>query len=126
MQEHMQELERIRSRAATLNQRDALLTHKYADDPKFMRIHKRLMSNPPPIGTDAQIFPVLMDLKRLADSQVLANQRMLQNEPYFTAEMMPAIKQALQAHGLPFTLPQLKFVGTTLSQEYFHERTWAQ
>ena len=84
------------------------------------------MSNPPPIGTDAQIFPVLMDLKRLADSRVLANQRMLQNEPYFTAEMMPAIKQALQAHGLPFTLPQLKFVGTTLSQEYFHERTWAQ
>ena len=126
MKEHMQELERIRSRAAALNQRDALLTHKYADDPKFMRIHKRLMSNPPPIGTDAQIFPVLMDLMRLADSRVLANQRMLQNEPYFTAEMMPAIKQALQAHGLPFTLPQLKFVGATLSQEYFHERTWAQ
>ena len=126
MQEHMQELERIRARAAALNQRDALLTHKYADDPKFMRIHKRLMGNPPPIGTDAQIFPVLMELKRLADSRVLANQRMLQNEPYFTAEMMPAIKQALQAHGLPFTLPQLRFIGTTLSQEYFHERTWTQ
>lgn len=126
MQEHMQELERIRARAAALNQRDALLTHKYADDPKFMRIHKRLMGNPPPIGTDAQIFPVLMELKRLADSRVLANQRMLQNEPYFTAEMMPAFKQALQAHGLPFTLPQLRFIGTTLSQEYFHERTWTQ
>lgn len=126
MQQEMETLSRIRSRAAVLNQRDALLTHKYGDDPKFMRIHKRLMSNPPPIGTDAQIFPVLMDLKRQADSRVLANQRMLQNEPYFTAEMMPAIKQALQSHGLPFTLPQLKFVGATLSQEYFHERTWAQ
>ena len=50
----------------------------------------------------------------------------LLNEAYFVQDMMPVIKRALTSHGLSFTLPQLKMVGHTLSQEYFHERNWAQ
>lgn len=125
MKESMETLDSIRSRAAALNRKDAMLTQKYENDPKFMRIHKRLRENPPPIGSDVQLFQVLLELKHAADDKVLANSRILQNEAYFTTDMLPTIKQALTAHHLPFNMPQLKFVGQTLAQEYFHERKWA-
>ena len=126
MQDSISVLDSIRSRVTVLNQKDAMLTAKYENDPKYMRIHKRLRTSPPPLGTDIQLFPVLLDLKHIADDKVLANSRMLLNEAYFVQDMMPVIKRALTSHGLSFTLPQLKMVGHTLSQEYFHERTWAQ
>ena len=126
MQKNISILDSIRSRVTVLNQKDAMLTAKYENDPKYMRIHKRLRTSPPPLGTDIQLFPVLLDLKHIADDKVLANSRMLLNEAYFVQDMMPVIKRTLSTHGLPFTLPQLKMVGHTLSQEYFHERNWAQ
>lgn len=126
MQDSISILDSIRSRVMVLNQKDAMLTAKYENDPKYMRIHKRLRTSPPPLGTDIQLFPVLLDLKHIADDKVLANRRMLLNEAYFVQDMMPVIKRALTSHGLSFTLPQLKMVGYTLSQEYFHERTWVQ
>ena len=121
----MDQFKRIYTYAAALNKRDAMLTQKYEGDPKFMRIHKRLRNNPPPIGTDIQLFPVLIDLKHIADSKVMANSGVLRNEAYFTQDMMPVIRQTVTAHGLPITYPQLQFFGATLSQEYFHERAWA-
>lgn len=125
MQGYMAELERIHKAAERMNLRDTMLTNKYENDPKFMRIHKRLRESPPPLGTDTQLFPVLLSLKHIADEKVLSNSRMLANEPYFIRDMLPSIKQALVAHNLPFTAAQIKMVGQTLSSEYFHERNWA-
>lgn len=125
MKASMSTLDSIRNRAAALNRKDAMLTQKYENDPKFMRIHKRLRENPPPIGSDVQLFQVLLELKHAADDKVLANNRILQNEAYFTTDMLPTIKQALTAHHMSFNMPQLRFVGQTLAQEYFHERKWA-
>ena len=125
MKHAMDQLNRICTFATALNKRDAMLTQKYEGDTKFMRIHKRLRNNPPPIGTDIQLFPVLLDLKHIADSKVMANSGVLRNEAYFTMDMMPVIRQTVTAHGIPITYPQLQFFGATLSQEYFHERRWA-
>ena len=125
MQDSMEQFNRIYAYAAALNKRDAMLTQKYEGDVKFMRIHKRLRSNPPPLGTDIQLFPILIDLKHLTDDRVMANSGVLKNEAFFTQDMMPVIKKTVTAHGLPITYPQLQFFGNTLSQEYFHERAWA-
>lgn len=125
MREDMTALDRIRGRAADLNRRDAMLTQRYENDPRFMRIHKRLRANPPPIGTDVQIHQVLMSLKRTADERVMMNSGLLRNEVYFTQALMPDIIAALRTSHLPFTLPQVQFVGQTISREYFRERTWA-
>ena len=125
MKNAMDQFNRIYNYAAALNKRDAMLTQKYEGDTKFMRIHKRLRSNAPPIGTDIQLFPVLIDLKHITDSKVMANSGILRNEAYFTQDMMPVIRQTVKTHGLPITYPQLQFFGATLSQEYFHERSWA-
>ena len=125
MNQASSQFERIRAYAERLNNRDAMLTRKYEGDYKYMRIHKRLRNNPPPIGTDSQLFPILIELKHIADNKVMENSGVLRNEAYFTQDMMPVIKQTVTAHGLPITYPQLQFFGATLSQEYFHERAWA-
>ena len=125
MQDTMGQFNRIRAYAERLNQQDAMLTRKYGGDPKYMRIHKRLRRNPPPLGTDIQLFPVLIEVKQQAEAKVIANSGILRNEAYFTRDMLPVIKESLQSHGLPFDYQQLMFFGNTLSQEYFHERTWA-
>lgn len=125
MRDDMSALERIRIRAAELNRQDDMLTRRYENDPRFMRIHKRLRSNPPPIGTDVQIHQVLLRLKHTADERVMMNSGLLQNEAFFTRSLMPDIITSLRDCHLPFTLPQVDFVGRTISQEYFRERTWA-
>ena len=125
MREDMTALDRIRAQAAELNRRDAMLTQRYENDPRFMRIHKRLKANPPPIGSDVQIHQVLMRLKHSTDESVMMNSGILRNEAYFTKALMPQIIDALRSSHLPFTLPQVQFMGQTISREYFRERTWA-
>ena len=124
MKQDMEVLENIRKKAADLNRRNAMLMQKYENDPRFMRIHKRLRSNPPPIGTDVQIQEVLMRLKHATDERVMMNSGILRNEAYFTRSLLPEIIAALQASHLPVTGPQVEFVGQTISREYFHERAW--
>ena len=102
-----------------------MLTRKYQGDPKYMRIHKRLRTNPPPLGTDVQLFPVLIEIKQKAEEKVFANSGILKNEAFFTRDMLPVIKQSMTDHGMAFSYQQLMFFGNTLSQEYFHERAWA-
>ena len=125
MRENMNALDRIRAQAAELNRRDAMLTQRYENDPRFMRIHKRLKANPQPIGSDVQIHQVLMRLKHSTDESVMMNSGILRNEAYFTQSLMPQIINALRTSHLTFTLPQVQFLGQTISREYFRERIWA-
>ena len=101
MREDMTALDRIRAQAAELNRRDAMLTQRYENDPRFMRIHKRLKANPPPIGSDVQIHQVLMRLKHSTDESVMMNSGILRNEAYFTKALMPQIIDALRSSHVP-------------------------
>ena len=77
MKQNIQELERIRKAAAQQNLRDQMLCAKYKNDVKYMRTHKRIKANPPPIGSDPVIFDVLIGIKVAVDQKVLKNQRMM-------------------------------------------------
>ena len=124
MREDMTALDGIRKRAADLNRRDAMLAQRYGHDDRFMRIHKRLRSGPLPIGSDMQIYKLLMSLKRTSDERVLLNSGILRNEPYFIRALKPDIYDSMQAGGLPIDPRRLDFVAQTISREYFRERTW--
>lgn len=119
------ELDRIRKAAEQQNLVDRMLTAKYDNDPKFMRTHKRLKETPPPIASDLVLHKVLLDLKHQIDVRVLSNARLLDNEPYFLTDIFPLIKHELTIRGVQFTAPQVKYVGTCISNEYFGERKWA-
>lgn len=125
MTANITELDRIRKAAEQRNLQDQMLTAKYENDPKFMRTHKRLKETPPPIASDPVLHKVLLSLKHKIDERILANQRLLNNEPYFLQDMFPLIKQELNASGVPVTASQIRYVGTCISNEYFSERNWA-
>lgn len=124
MKSNIDELERIRKAAAQQNLKDQMLCAKYGNDAKYMRTHKRLKENPPPIGSDPVIFGILMGVKTEVDQKVLKNQRMMDNHAYFTQEIMPTIIQACRNHGVQPTLEQARYIDTCISSEYFAERTW--
>lgn len=124
MKQNIQELERIRKAAAQQNLRDQMLCAKYKNDVKYMRTHKRIKANPPPIGNDPVIFDVLMGIKVAVDQKVLKNQRMMDNHKYFSSEIMPDIIQSCRSNGVQPTASQVKFMEACISSEYFAERTW--
>lgn len=125
MTANMAELERIKKAAERLNHADNMLVAKYEGDVKFMRTHKRLRENPPPIANDIVINQILLGLKHRVDDQIIANSHLLDNEPYFMQGMFPLIKQEFDKHHLKYSASQIKYVGVCISNEYFTERNFA-
>ena len=125
MTANMEDLERIRKAAEQKNLADSMLAAKYEGDVKFMRTHKRLKENPPPIAGDITINQILLSLKHSVDAQILANNHLLDNEPYFMQGMFPLIKQEFDKHNLKYSASQVKYVGICISNEYFTERDFA-
>lgn len=125
MTANMAELERIKKAAERLNHADNMLAAKYEGDVKYMRTHKRLRENPPPIANDIVINQILLGLKHRVDDQIIANSHLLDNEPYFMQGMFPLIKQEFDKHHLKYSAAQVKYVGTCISNEYFTERNFA-
>lgn len=125
MTANMEELERIRKAAEQKNHADSMLAAKYEGDVKFMRTHKRLKENPPPIASDVTISQILLSLKHSVDAQIIANSHLLDNEPYFMQGMFPLIKQEFDRHHLKYSASQVKYVGICISNEYFTERNFA-
>lgn len=125
MTANMAELERIRKAAEKLNHADNMLAAKYEGDVKYMRTHKRLRENPPPIANDIVINQILLGLKHRVDDQIIANSHLLDNEPYFMQGMFPLIKQEFDKHHLKYSAAQVKYVGVCISNEYFTERNFA-
>lgn len=125
MTANMAELERIKKAAEKLNHADNMLAAKYEGDVKYMRTHKRLRENPPPIANDIAINQILLGLKHRVDDQIIANSHLLDNEPYFMQGMFPLIKQEFDKHHLKYSASQIKYVGVCISNEYFTERNFA-
>ncbi len=125
MTENITELDRIRKAAEQKNLADQMLCGKYENDPKYMRTHKRLRETPPPVGTDPVIHHVLLGLKHEIDRRVLSNEHLLDNEPFFTRDLLPLIRQAYKDNALAFNAGQIQNIGTIISNEYFSERKWA-
>lgn len=125
MTANMAELERIKKAAERLNHADNMLAAKYEGDVKYMRTHKRLRENPPPIANDIVINQILLGLKHRVDDQIIANSHLQDNEPYFMQGMFPLIKQEFDKHHLKYSASQIKYVGVCISNEYFTERNFA-
>lgn len=125
MTANIAELERIRKAAEQRNLVDQMLTKKYENDPKFMRTHKRLRETQQSLASDPVLNKVLLSLKHKIDERILANERLLNNEPYFLQDMFPLIKQELKASGISVTASKVKYIGTCISNEYLGERNWS-
>ena len=124
MKELTEDLSDLQRRAEARNHADEMLAAKYDGDVKYMRTHKRIMSNPPPIADALTVHSVLMTVKQQADDRIAHNESILDNEPYFFRELRPFIKDACKKKNVTLGRTQLDFIDTCISQEYFAERNW--
>ena len=124
MTENISILNKIRKLADKKNLVDQMLVEKYDNDPKFMRTHKRLKESPPSVASEAKLYRILINLKHNIDNQVISNKRLLNNEPYFINDIYRLVKQELDRNEVQYTIAQIKFIGSCISNEYINERDW--
>lgn len=124
MKKMTEELDALRKRAEQHNHADQMLAAKYGGDVKFMRTHKRIMGTPPPIADAMTVHKILIFVKTKVDDQIAHNEGILDNEAFFIKSLQPFIITACKQEGTKVSMPQIKFIDTCLSQEYFAERNW--
>lgn len=122
MEQNIRELNRIYNLARELERKNKLLTEKYQNDVKYMRIHKRLSEKDPLTDSEFKLFEALNDLKQAIDEQILQNAHQMENETF--VERMIAqlvIKEIHKKHGIPLNPEKTKYIGHLVFKEYMNE-----
>ncbi len=115
-------LRKIHERAMELNRENERLRAKYANDPKYARIHKRLTERGTISQKQLQLFDALTAVKQDADMHVLQNTRLLDNEEYFNKMTMPyVIRRFKNGAGIPLDVNAAKYVNGLITKEYMDE-----
>ncbi len=115
-------LKKIHEKINELNRRNALLKHKYEEDAKYARIHKRLMQNETLSKKQSKIHEALMDVKKETDEKVLNNSGILDNERYFSKLMMRTIIQTFKkAHNIEINPESTSYISSLVLREYINE-----
>lgn len=120
-------LKEIHAKILELNRQNKLLQTKYDNDPKYCRIHKRLVEKGGLTKRESQLFEALQSVKSEADLQVIQNSRLLQNEGYLDKMMIKlVINQFVKQNNIKLNPETSKFINNLVVQEYtneFHGRT---
>ncbi|WP_158275780.1 type I restriction endonuclease [Bifidobacterium catulorum] len=117
------EINELKRQADELNRRNDLLERKYDGDAKFMRIHKAMMRDEPPV-TDSRttLFKVLSAAKKAVDSMVEHNAASLDQPASFTRSLGPKVLSAFRDAGVPCSISQVRSTAGRIYNEYSNER----
>lgn len=127
-------LNQIHEKVKELNRENNQLKAKYHGDPKYTRIHKRMLEHGSLTEPERCIFEALSGVKTLADEQVLQNTQLLDNESYFGRMMMPlVIDQFKTQQKINLNPDTSRYINQLVVAEYMNEfasgrttgaRTW--
>ena len=122
MEANINELNKIYDRAKELERHNQLLRAKYADDEKYARLHKRLMTKDPLTDSENKIFAALSGLKAVVDAQIEQNSKILENENFVEKMLQPLIIDQLKnKQHLPLDAAATKRINSMVVREYMHE-----
>ena len=122
MKQNIGALTKIYEKIKELNRQNNLLKDKYNSDPKYARIHKRIVENGTLSQKESVIFEALKSVKQDADLQVLQNTRLLENESYFTTQMMRlVIDQFKNKNNIHLNAETAKYINNLVVNEYMNE-----
>ena len=122
MKKNIGALSKIYERIKELNRQNNLLKDKYNNDPKYARIHKRLVEKETISQKESQIFEALQSVKQNADLQVLQNTKLLNNESYFSTEMMRlVIDEFRNKNKINLNAESSKYINNLVVNEYIYE-----
>lgn len=122
MNNNIEALNVIHARVRELNRRDDLLKAKYGNDPKYARMHKRLIESEKFQVSERKIHQALSGVKGLADEQVIRNAQILDNESYFDRLTMPlVIGQFKTEQKIKLDAELSRYINNLVVQEYMTE-----
>ena len=99
MKANISALDVIYKKARELNRQNELIRDKYSGDPKYARLHKRLLGAGDIPISERRLFEALSGIKVTMDEQVLSNTQIIANEAYFTRTTSPAVIRGFQDQG---------------------------
>lgn len=122
MENNIEALNKIKSKANELERMNQLLKAKYDSDEKYVRLHKRLMEKDPLTESESKLFDALSGLKLSVDDQIQKNSRMLDNEEFVTRMIERiVITEFKEKRNIPMTPPLVRRVNGYLVKEYINE-----
>jgi len=122
MNENIDSLNKIYEKIKELNRQNEQLKAKYQHDPKYARIHKRLLERGDVSKREIQIFEALQGVKVDADEKVLSNTDMLNNESYFGRMMITNVINRFQKEQkIKLTADATKYINGLVVNEYIDE-----
>jgi len=121
MNQNIEILDQIHERIKELNRENALLRSKYNNDPKYARIHKRLLETGSMSDQERKIFEALIQIKEETDEQVLQNTQILKNESYFNTEVGRKVIKQFKDQSINLNPESVKFINGLVVREYMDE-----
>lgn len=123
MQENMKIIENVYSKINELNRQNDLLLIKYNNDPKYARIHKRILEAQSACTREEeiQVFEVLQEVKQKIDDTILNQSRIIDNEGYFKRMLGQFIFNTCENKKFPIDSTMMMSINNLIANEYFNE-----
>ena len=121
MNANIASLNKIYEKIKELNRQNNLLKAKYDHDPKYVRLHKRLVEWGKLSATERKICEVLLGVKVDADGFVLQNTKILNNEVYFSKEMIRLLIAQFKQQKINLNAETSTYINNLVVKEYMNE-----
>ena len=133
LDEETQAIDEILARIIALQKANKILLHKYNDDPKFARVHKRIVEEnaarakrqpkEDPIISESQseILKMLCIIKSVIDAQVYDRNDILKKDAYFETTVMTLITQSLNDLNIASKRPDRTFIQSRIAGQYLDQ-----
>lgn len=122
MQRNIGSLREIHEKIQELNRRNDLLKEKYEGDPKYARVHKRLLEDGRPTKRKTVIIEALQKIKQQADLNVINRSDSLENESYFKSSIARLVfAEFSNSVEAKMDVPTTNFIAEIIVDEYLNE-----
>ncbi|WP_425421308.1 type I restriction endonuclease subunit R [Phaeodactylibacter xiamenensis] len=122
MQDNIKSLKAIHNRIKELNRKNDLLREKYKGDPKYARVHKRLIEAGRPSKMKIVIMEALQKIKEQTDLTILSRSDSLNNESYFSNQVARWVFAEFQkVPNTQMDMATTKFITQLIVDEYLNE-----
>lgn len=114
-------------RIKEINKRNEVLQKKYRGDAKYVRIHKRIIKQQKEDGkvlispNEVQTCYALNLMKTQIDMLLINNHSLIQNEPYFSSQVIQCITKVLSGLKVKAKHSDRVYMSNLLTNEYEHQ-----
>ena len=122
MEKNSKELESTLKKFKELNRNDQLLSSKYNNDNKYVRLHKDLLRLNKFKVDESDLLNALRDLKNNTDKEIIQNTDILKNENFIEKKMSRIIYNSLKENNnLEIDTENTKYINKFIRKEYINE-----